>query len=764
VNRRIAAVSLLPMLVLLSSAYAKSPDEAIKPAIVRMALHVPRLERAPTLEDFAGMKPDAFAAKMAHAEKFIQSDPVDGNPASQETHGFLGYDQLNLYLVFISIDAQPGLIRAHMTRRESCFDDDFVEITLDTFKDQRRGFIFWSNPLGIQAEGLWTEANGEDWSWDTVWKTSAKRTDAGYVVLMSIPFRSLRFSPADLQDWGITLRRGIQRNNETAYWPRVSSKISGRLNQAGSLQGLDKISPGRNMQFVPYGIARSYRTLDDRNLDPITRDVMPVFGGKRLGGDVGLDAKMVVKDSLVLDATVKPDFSQVESDEPQITVNQRFEVFFPEKRPFFLENSSYFDTPISLNFTRRIANPTYGIRLTGKKGPYTIGTLFADDAAPGKRVPHGDPLEGKKATFGMFRLNRDIFSRSTIGVIYTERNFSTGFNRVGGVDANFKWKQNWVAQLQGLVSSTRWLDGTYHAGPAMLAYLGRDGRKLNFNTLYQNNAEGFETQTGFFRRQGIQRFSHFINYRWRPEGKRLVSFGPNFFQLQVYDKAGNRLDYDYNPSFDVNFKRNSNVGMFWDMGRTKLRNRDYSSLPGDRDFSNNDVGFYGSTQYWKQLNLDFTFWGGRYVNFDPVNGFAPTPGSTRNARATVTVKPMDKLQITNSYLLASLRTPQGANIFNSHTIRSKWNYQYNRELSFRVIAQYSSVLSNPAFTSIAPAKGLNGDFLVTYLVHPGTAFYLGYNSNLQNPDPTFTGTNIAPNRFVNDGRVAFIKVSYLLGY
>jgi hypothetical protein len=129
---------------------------------------------------------------------------------------------------------------------------------------------------------------------------------------------------------------------------------------------------------------------------------------------------------------------------------------------------------------------------------------------------------------------------------------------------------------------------------------------------------------------------------------------------------------------------------------------------------------------------------------------------------------MDKLQITNSYLLARLRTLSGASIFDSHTIRSKWNYQYNRELSFRVIAQYSSVLSNPVYTSISPAKGLNGDFLVTYLVHPGTAIYLGYNSNLQNPDPTFvsagTPPSVAPNRFVNDGRVAFIKVSYLFRY
>ena len=142
---RRAAQYLLAMLLLFSTSYAKDRNEVAKPSVVRLALKVPRIERAPTLEDFAGMKPAAFAASMVHAEKFIQSDPVDGNPASQETHAFLGYDQQNLYVVFVSIDTQPGLIRAHMTRRESCFDDDYVEITLDTYKDQRRGFIFWSS-------------------------------------------------------------------------------------------------------------------------------------------------------------------------------------------------------------------------------------------------------------------------------------------------------------------------------------------------------------------------------------------------------------------------------------------------------------------------------------------------------------------------------------------------------------------------------------------------------------------------------------------
>ena len=159
--------------------------------------------------------------------------------------------------------------------------------------------------------------------------------------------------------------------------------------------------------------------------------------------DLGLDGKFILHGRFVLDATVNPDFSQIESDQPQITVNQRFEVFFPEKRPFFLENSNFFTTPINLVFTRRIAHPEYGLRLTGKSGPWAVGVLASDDRAPGEILPLSDPHSGDRATFAIARVSRDILDQSTIGAIFTDREFGGGYNRVGGVDANIKIGQNW---------------------------------------------------------------------------------------------------------------------------------------------------------------------------------------------------------------------------------------------------------------------------------------------------------------------------------
>src|SRR4051794_1529466 len=323
------------------------------------------------------MVPTGAALQLQQIATFTQSYPYDGKPPTQKTHAFLGYDDNNLYVVLTCFDKNPRNIRAQMSRREPStpFDaDDYIELTLDTFHDQRHALVFDMNPLGIQADALYTEGQGTDYSWDTLWYTRSRINTQGYVIWTSIPFRSLRFHSRDVNGWGITISRYIARENETDYWPVVSDKISGRLTQEATVSGFENISPGRNMQFIPYAEGRSFRALDTR--DPLD----PRFSTHTLDGKVGLDSKFVFHDSLVLDTTINPDFAQIESDEPQNTINQRFEVFFPEKRPFFLENSNFFEAPLiavgqqtRMLFTRRIADPSFGTRLTGKMGPWNLG-------------------------------------------------------------------------------------------------------------------------------------------------------------------------------------------------------------------------------------------------------------------------------------------------------------------------------------------------------------------------------------------------------
>jgi len=297
-------------------------------------IRIPRVDIPPRIEEFLAMEPSpAWKGKLAKAEQFRQRIPSDGAPVSERTEVYLGYDARNLYAIYICFDREPQRLRARLSRREDLFDDDFIELMLDTFHDHRHAYAFFVNPLGVQADALWTEGPGTndqnfDMSFDTVWNSAGRVTDRGFVIWMAIPFRSLRFSSGDPQTWGVMLARNIPRKNEQAFWPQYSSRVQGRLNQEGRASGLEKISPGRNLQLIPYGVFRSFKELDLR--DPN----VPAYTQRAAFGQIGLDAKVVLKDKFVLDVTANPDFSQVESDDPQVTVNQRFEVQFHTRISF----------------------------------------------------------------------------------------------------------------------------------------------------------------------------------------------------------------------------------------------------------------------------------------------------------------------------------------------------------------------------------------------------------------------------------------------
>src|SRR5579862_8465479 len=443
----------------------KNPEikPAPKPPVAPPTLTIPRLSRGPVLEDFLSMKPEGeIAVRMAKVTGFVQRNPHDGETVSEPTDVYLGYDQKNLYVLFVCFD-DPRKVRARMSRREDIYDDDQVEIMLDTFHDRRRAYAFQTTPLGVQWDAIWSEAsrdeiNGNfDTSFDTVWDSHGKVTSEGFVVLMSIPFKSLRFPATHTQEWGVILYRGISRLGEDTFWPPITRRIQGRLGQAATLTGLEGISPGHDIELIPYGLLRGFRALDTR--DPVN----PYFQKATAQGQPGMDAKFVIHDHFVVDATANPDFSQVESEDPQITVNQRYAVYFPEKRPFFLENEDFFRTPLDLFFTRNIGDPSAGIRLTGKDGPYSVGLMTSDDRSPGLAVPDYNSLSGIRSYFTIARVSRDIFRQSSIGALYADWECpSTGeYNRIGGVDTRLKFNANWTLDGQAVTSSSNILGNVF---------------------------------------------------------------------------------------------------------------------------------------------------------------------------------------------------------------------------------------------------------------------------------------------------------------
>jgi len=751
------------------------------------SLNIPRLASGPKLGDFEGMEPASdLARKMLKIAKFTQKEPKDGAPVSQPTEAYLGYTDKNFYAVFLAFDKEPKKIRARMLRRELIDDDDQVGLWLDTFHDQRHAYMFYTNPYGIQQDGLWAENQGPDNSFDTVWHTTTKLNGNGYLVIIEIPFKSLRFPQQASVSWGVILIRVIPRNSEHSFFPQNTNRIQGMLTQEGTLNGFHEISPGRNMQFIPYTSVGVFRALDER--DPAGDR----FTGKHVQPKAGLDSKVVIKDSLVLDTTINPDFGQIESDDPQVTVNQRFEVFFPEKRPFFQENSNFFQTPLNLVFTRRIVDPLYGVRLTGKAGPWAIGTMLANDRSPGRSVIDTDPLAGQNAYFGVLRVNRELGKNNSIGVIYTDRELHTnpnsfctslrcavGFNRVGGVDTQIKINQNWQMNAQAVTSETKFSDGTHLAGPAYQVYAERSSRRLEFNTMYQDIAPGFNADTGFINRTDYRRFSNFISRRFHPEGKHLVAHSANLFQLSMWDHNGTRLNHQLNPNYQWNFPRNSVFAIFANWEHERLRPEDFSTLTANRDYRHVVGGAEVGTQYFKWINLDLEMDWGTATNFVPRNG-PPVLAYQNTAFMRAVVRPMKGLTVENTYIMTRLLDQNtNLNIFNNHIMRSKWNYQFTKEFSLRLIGQYVTTISNPGLTTLQNSKNFNGDVLFTYLLNPGTAIYVGYNSNLQNLDPSLQricgGLACAPGQsfdgllrtrssFINDGRQVFVKLSYLFRY
>jgi hypothetical protein len=807
-----------------------------KPALAPPALTIPRLSRAPALEDFLSMKPEGETAQqMAKVTGFVQRNPHNGEKVSEETEAYLGYDQKNLYIVFVCFD-DPKKVRARMSRREDIHDDDQVEVMLDTFHDRRRAYAFQTTPLGVQWDAIWTEAaraevgGNFDTSWDTVWDSRGKVTNRGFVVEISIPFKSLRFPATKQQEWGIILYRGIYRKNEDSFWPWINRKIEGRLGQAATLYGLEGISPGRDIELIPYGIMRGFRALDTR--DPYN----PFFQNAVAQGQFGMDAKFVIRDHFVLDLTANPDFSQVESEDPQITVNQRFEVYFPEKRPFFLENEDYFRTPFDLFFTRNIEDLSAGIRLTGKQGPYSVGLMATDDRSPGLAVPSfcpatslicSDTLYGTRSYFTIARVNRDIFKQSSVGVIYTDWECPTTgeFNRVGGTDTRLKFNDNWTLEGQAVTSSSNLLglnaylsptgnlqttceanlfpfdsgnagNGNYFAGPADRLDLRRNGLHFIYNGSYQDVSPGFVTVPGFVNRVDIRDSEQHAGYFFRPKKGWITAWGPAVYNHNTWDHRGTRLDTDYEPYLTV-AARGQTIAQFvpYEETRERLRPQDFAFLglegvTANQDYHEHRSGAKVQTGYFRKVTVGASYFWGDGVNFVPVAGSPPPSLLARlnTGNATLTFRPVKPLKIENTYLFERLRateneylfalsqapagTPLGKGVFNNHIVRSKWNWQFTPQLSLRLILQYNSVLANTPgntfypYTYLPTQKQFNTDLLLTYLVHPGTAIYVGYNSDLQNldhglmPDPAGLAGLYTSKGYINDSRQFFVKVSY----
>ena len=433
-------------------------------------VNIPKIETAPTIDG----NPNEEVWKTAAVFKdFYQTSPGDNIAPSRPTEVLMMYDEKHLYIAFKCWD-EPDKIRATMAKRDAVFGEDNVRLWLDTYNDRRRAYVLGFNPFGIQQDGIYTEGQGADFSFDIVMESKGMIHEWGWAVEVKIPFKSLRYTAGKGKLWGFNAARNIDRfNDEFDSWMPDDRDISGFLIKNGRITGIDDIKYERTLELVPSitvsETGSRKRTLPisvagSSGFDPIFFPIGVVDPGRFVNDpvktDLGLTLKYTISPNVTLDAAINPDFAEIEADAPVVTANQRFPIFFEEKRPFFLEGKEIFDSPLQPFYSRTIVDPDAAVKLTGKIGKNSFGFLVASDNAPGNysRDERDDPVLGprieefvdKNALFGVLRLKRDIGKENNIGFFATARVFPQNRNFTGGFDGTFKLDPRTVMKFQVL--------------------------------------------------------------------------------------------------------------------------------------------------------------------------------------------------------------------------------------------------------------------------------------------------------------------------
>ena len=452
---------------------------------------------------------------------FWQIQPFEGEPATQRTEVFVGMTADALYIGAVLYDDDPAAIVISDSRRDASLNEtDAFLVIMDTYLDRQNGFVFGTNPAGIEYDGQVTREGGGGFgssgfnrNWDTNWSVATSVGDYGWSVEMRIPFRSLRYAGHDTQIWGINFQRNIRRNNEVAFWSPLPRQYNlYRTSQAGTLEGIT-LPPQRNLKFTPYVLGSTSRGTG--------------IDGTEYDSEFGGDLKWSVTPSLTLDATVNTDFAQVEVDEVVVNLD-RFNIFLPEKRPFFLENAGQFTVgsprDVELFFSRRIGIGRSGsiipinggLRLSGKLGRQTnVGLLYMRSDAVEGEAPEND--------FAVVRVNQELPNRSSIGMIFVNRDgdgslgtVSPGddYNRTYGIDGRWGIGDDLVISGYAARTDTPGLKGRDYAFRLQGSY---NSEKWSNSLSYSEVGENFNPEVGFVRRKDYRRGGFFLLRRYRPE-------------------------------------------------------------------------------------------------------------------------------------------------------------------------------------------------------------------------------------------------------
>jgi len=720
-RRSIAGVLAGVLAAVAAGAQQAPPAPAPSPADAA-DVHVVRAQRLTTPPVIDGLLDDAVWAEAAKIGDFIQLEPDDAKPATQPTEVRIGYDENNLYLGIRCFDSEPGkIITSNRQRDGDVGYDDNVRIILDTFHDGTNAFFFTVNPLGAQVDGL-LRNNGEEenYSWDGLWYAATTRDAEGWTVEIAIPFKTLRFPNTPSQVWGFNAERFVSRTKEDSFWNPMRQSYGyyarHQVRHAGELRGLEGITPGGRYQVTPYGLAR----VDDED----RKD------HRVIKGNAGGDVKVNITSDVTADLTVRTDFAEVESDQQQVNLS-RVKLYYPEKRPFFLEGANlfYFGDRIepydvaerfSFFFSRQIGLAQNGLvpipvlggaKLSGKVNGWSVGTLniTTDDTA---YTLGGRRQEEPRTNFSVVRVKKDLYAGSTIGVIGLDKDV------IGSDQGTVPYRHNrgvgvdWNLGLGKRFSSFGYLTKTYTPGydsrdSAASSDLVYQGNVLRARTVYTDIGENFNPEMGFVTRTGIQKSQTDVVWILTPDRFKIHRMFVNFDLNHIVNSVEGKLETQV-AKMDLSLLAKNRTGiafLYFDNLEVLFEPfhvyRNVVIPPGHYRFRNLFIG--AGTDYSRKLALTLWYDKGGYYG-----------GDRLHTLVSIAAKPVDGLLFLTQWDRNAVTLPGGD--FTTNLLTENVTWSLSTRLLTRAILQWNE------------DDNFQGNFLIDWTYRPGSDLYLVYNN------------------------------------
>ncbi|NOT33597.1 MAG: carbohydrate binding family 9 domain-containing protein [Candidatus Eisenbacteria bacterium] len=719
----------------------------------------PRVAKGPLID---GSLDDAEWQQAAVLDSFTHGRPVEGVPDSLGTECFVLYDEKHLYVGF-RVGDNPRLVEAPIVPRDQIWQGDWVGVSIDGYNDHQRSMFLCSNPAGIQMDGVDVEGGGDsDLAPDFLYTSRGRITANGFEVEMAIPFTTLRFASRDSVTFGFNAIRDIQRNGGHLYWSPVQRDKGPYHSQMGTLAGLADVHPGRNLQINPTVTGSSSGRREDGTLE---YDSESRFG---IGAKYGLTT------NLTADLAITPDFSQVESDAGVVDINRRFAIFFEERRPFFLEGRDIFSTELDLVYTRRIADPLYGLRLTGKQGHTGVGLIHAMDQSAGESIESlpdaRNPYHDESARFDIVRFKQDVLKNSFLGVMLADRQQRDAYNRVGFFDGRINMLERYHLSFEGAFSDARDQDlrgaiatlspaedstldaslrefrGQRRSGGAGVAILTRNTRRLDVTAGLGTMSRDFRADMGSLERTGFVIYVLEASEHYWSKNK---SWWTNFDTWTEYERHddeggapyfGRMVDEEIRKGGELRFARNTWLGSGY--------NRTFTFHDGTEFRGQNRWNFWGGSERYRLLRGGFDGSIGETVIFGEV-----AKGHDRVFSMWSDWRFSDQFDASLNLETAVVERDDDTRYADIVLPRLRLGYQITKELALRWITELRSerIYDRAGQISERP-KSVTLDVLGTYYVRPGTVVYLGYGS-LRRGD--------AWDAMVVTNNNIFVKLSYL---